>query len=82
MVNNALKSTFILITKFLHIMLNNDRTTTTYSGRKNVVRTASKQKALAHTTVIKLHIKFRLLFSWTQIYKSIHKDNEWVCPTA
>jgi len=41
----------------------------TYSGRKYIMRTASKQKALAHTAIIKLHIKFRLLFSYKQFHK-------------
>ena len=39
----------------------------TYSGRQNVMRTASKQEALAHTAVIELHV--RLLFSCRQIHK-------------
>jgi len=42
----------------------------TYSGRKNVMRTASKQKALAHTAVIKLHVVFRLLFAFKHIYNT------------
>ena len=39
----------------------------TYSGRENLIRTASKQKALTHTAVIKPQVC--LLFTCKQINK-------------